>query len=127
MSTPHQIDRFVGRYTTCPDRTGKRQAEGGRRLHGKAENSEQASPLVSILTVCWNSAATIEQTIKSVGHQTYTNIEHVVVDGASTDGTLNILRKYESQIDYFVSEPDTGLYQAMNKALELARKALSEN
>ncbi|MDA7429610.1 glycosyltransferase [Primorskyibacter aestuariivivens] len=121
MSSQNQKDRFVGRYTTYPDRTGNRQAEGGRRLRGKTRSSDAGSPLVSILTVCWNSAATIEQTISSIGKQTYANIEHVVVDGASTDDTLNILRKYEGQIDYFVSEPDTGLYQAMNKALELAQ------
>ncbi len=121
MKTSDDEDGFVGRYTTYPDETGARQAEGGLRTRGQMRESRPDAPLVSILTVCWNSAETIEQTIKSVGKQTYGNIEHVVVDGASSDDTLNILRKYEDRIDYFVSEPDKGLYYARNKALELAQ------
>lgn len=115
---------FVGRHRAYPDLTGKRVAEGGRRLGGGPRSGTADEPLVTILTVCWNSAATIEQTIRSVREQTYGAIEHVVVDGASTDGTLDILRRHEEAIDYFVSEPDKGLYQAMNKGLELAQGEL---
>ncbi len=112
---------IIGRYTTYPDLTGARQAEGGRRVTGKLRASQPGAPLVSIVTVCWNSARTIEQTIRSVMQQSYDNVEHLVIDAASTDGTLDILRKYEDVLEYYVSEPDKGLYFAMNKGLELAR------
>ena len=72
---------------------------------------------VSIITVCYNSAKTIEQTIKSVFGQTYKNIEYIIIDGGSTDGTLDIIKKHESQLGYWVSEPDNGIYDAMNKGL----------
>lgn len=78
-------------------------------------------PLVSIVTVVYNGAAHVEQSIKSVLEQTYTNIEYIIVDGASTDGTLDIIKKYESKIHTFISEKDTGIYNAMNKGLKLAK------
>lgn len=118
MTTP---TGFAGRYHRYPDMTGKRLAEGGHRLQGHKAQSQDGLPLVTILTVCWNSAKTIEQTIKSVRAQTYGNIEHVIVDGASSDATLDIIRRYEDGIAYYVSEPDKGLYYAMNKAIELAQ------
>jgi glycosyltransferase involved in cell wall biosynthesis len=67
--------------------------------------------------VCFNSVATIEDTIKSVLSQCYKNIEYIVVDGGSTDGTLEILAKYQSQIAKCISEPDNGIYDAMNKGI----------
>lgn len=112
---------FVGRYTRYPDLMGKRKAEGGKRLRGELAKGRTDEPLVTIITVCWNSARTIEQTIRSVLDQTYRNIEYLIIDGASTDGTLDILHKYDAEIDYYLSEPDEGLYFAMNKGLELAR------
>lgn len=75
---------------------------------------------VSIITVCYNSAKTIEQTIQSVINQFYINIEYIIIDGGSTDGTLNIIKKYEDKISYWVSEPDDGLYDAMNKGISVA-------
>lgn len=121
--SPAQLtDRnFAGRYSRYPDTTGKRQAEGGWRLKGEVKTGMPDLPLVTIITVCWNSDKTIEQTIRSVAAQTYPNIEYVVVDGGSSDGTVDILRRHEPVIDYFVSEPDEGLYYAMNKGLELAQ------
>jgi glycosyltransferase involved in cell wall biosynthesis len=112
---------FVGTHTRYPDLTGKRQAEGGKRLRGDTRESCPDAPLVTIITVCFNSAKTIEQTFRSVCDQTYENIEYVVVDGASTDGTVDIIKAHEDLIDYYVSEPDNGLYYAMNKGLELAQ------
>ncbi len=112
---------FVGRYVTYPDKAAGRKSEGGRRLQGSVRKSSPDAPLVTIVTVCWNSAQTIEQTIRSVREQTYGNIEYIIVDGASSDTTLDIIRKYEADIDYYVSEPDDGLYYAMNKGLELAQ------
>jgi glycosyltransferase involved in cell wall biosynthesis len=76
---------------------------------------------VSIVTVCLNSADTIEDTIRSVREQAYEHIEHVIVDGGSTDGTVEIARKYNGRIKKFISERDDGIYDAMNKGLHLAQ------
>jgi len=72
---------------------------------------------ISIITVCFNSAETIEDTIKSVLSQDYKNIEYIVVDGNSTDGTLDIINRYKAKIARVISEPDNGIYDAMNKGL----------
>jgi glycosyltransferase involved in cell wall biosynthesis len=77
-------------------------------------------PLITIITVVFNGAKYLEDTIKSVINQTYPNIEYIIIDGGSTDGTLDVIKKYEDYIDYWVSEPDNGIYDAMNKGLELA-------
>ena len=77
-------------------------------------------PLVSIITVCLNSERHLERTIWSVLGQTYRKIEYIIVDGGSTDGTLDIIRKYENRISRWLSEPDQGLYDAMNKGVALA-------
>jgi len=74
---------------------------------------------VSIVTVCFNSAATIEDTIRSVRGQTYESLEHIIVDGGSTDGTQEIVSRYNGRIKKFISEPDRGIYDAMNKGLAL--------
>jgi glycosyltransferase involved in cell wall biosynthesis len=75
---------------------------------------------ISIITVCYNSAATIEKTIQSVANQTYTNIEYIIVDGNSKDGTLDIIKKQKDKITQWISEPDKGLYDAMNKGIAMA-------
>ena len=75
---------------------------------------------ISIITVCYNARATIERTLKSVTGQTYADKEFVVIDGGSTDGTLDILKKYEDKIDVLASEPDKGIYDAMNKGVAKA-------
>lgn len=73
---------------------------------------------ISIITVCRNSRKEIENTILSIYNQTHEDIEHIVIDGVSTDGTLEILEKYKDKISYFISEPDLGIYNAMNKGLK---------
>ncbi|PQJ72086.1 glycosyltransferase family 2 protein [Polaribacter butkevichii] len=75
---------------------------------------------ISIITVCYNSAKTIEKTFKSVANQTYTDIEYIVVDGGSKDTTLEIVEKYKKIVSQSVSEPDKGLYDAMNKGIKMA-------
>ena len=76
--------------------------------------------LVSIITVVFNGEKYLEETILSVINQSYGNIEYIIVDGGSTDGTLNFIKKYEDKIDYWISEPDNGIYDAMNKAISIA-------
>jgi len=75
---------------------------------------------VSVITVARNAASTIEDTLRSVDEQTYPNIEHILIDGASTDGTVPILRRYERVNRYWISEADRGTYDAMNKGIERA-------
>ncbi|MFC3353426.1 glycosyltransferase family 2 protein [Sphingobacterium zeae] len=75
---------------------------------------------ISIITVCWNSAATIEKTIKSVQSQDYTNLEYIIIDGQSKDSTLEIIKKYSHVVTKWISEPDKGLYDAMNKGIGMA-------
>lgn len=82
------------------------------------KQSYEDKPLISIITVVYNSEKYLEETIQSVIYQTYDNVEYIIIDGGSTDGTLDIIRKYENQIDYWVSEKDRGIYDAMNKGLQ---------
>ena len=77
-------------------------------------------PLISIITVVYNGEKYLEETIQSVINQTYDNVEYIIIDGRSTDGTLEIIKKYEDRIDYWVSEKDKGIYDAMNKGIELS-------
>ena len=76
------------------------------------------SPLISIITVVYNGEQFLEETIQSVINQTYKNIEYIIVDGGSTDGTVDIIKKYENNILYWVSEKDAGIYDAMNKGID---------
>ena len=75
---------------------------------------------ISIITVSYNAVTTIEQTISSVVNQSYPDIEYIIIDGGSTDGTVDVIRKYEDRIAYWVSEPDGGIYAAMNKGISVA-------
>jgi glycosyltransferase involved in cell wall biosynthesis len=80
----------------------------------------QETPLISIITVVYNGVTTLEQTMLSVIDQTYKNIEYIIIDGGSTDGTVDIIKKYEKHTAYWISEPDKGIYYAMNKGIEKA-------
>ncbi|WP_343531041.1 glycosyltransferase family 2 protein [Pedobacter sp.] len=77
-------------------------------------------PKLSVITIVYNNVKDIERTMLSVLNQSYPNIEYVVVDGASNDGTLEVIKKYENRIAKLISEKDNGIYDAMNKGLELA-------
>lgn len=75
---------------------------------------------ISIVTACYNSATTIRDTLRTIQMQTHQDIEHIVIDGGSTDGTLEILEQNKQHIAYLTSEPDNGLYDAMNKGISKA-------
>ncbi|MES2618278.1 MAG: glycosyltransferase family 2 protein [Bacteroidota bacterium] len=78
------------------------------------------NPKISIITICYNAEKTIEDTVKSVRNQDYPNVEYIIIDGASKDNTLGILEPYKSSINLLVSEPDKGLYDALNKGMKAA-------
>lgn len=77
--------------------------------------------LITIITVCYNAATTIEETVKSVSKQK-TNCQYIIIDGGSNDNTLEIINRYKSTVNILVSEPDKGIYDAMNKGWALANK-----
>ncbi len=77
-------------------------------------------PLISIITVVFNSVSLIEQTIQNIINQSYSHFEFIVIDGGSTDGTLSIIEKYKEDITHLISEKDTGIYNAMNKGVKLS-------
>lgn len=92
--------------------------EGGQRATGR---DADARPKVSIVTVVFNGAASLERTIQSVLGQGLPDIEYLIIDGGSTDGTLDIIRRYDDRLAYWVSEKDKGIYDAMNKGIALCR------
>ncbi len=75
---------------------------------------------ISIITATYNSEATIRDTLESVNAQTYPDIEHIIVDGASKDNTLDLVKKYGKRVSILISEPDKGIYDAMNKGIKAA-------
>ena len=70
---------------------------------------------ISIITACFNASKTISETLDSVGRQSHQSIEHIIVDGASTDDTMSIIENYRGRLSVVISEPDQGVYDAMNK------------
>lgn len=79
------------------------------------------SPLITIITVVYNGEKYLEETIRNVLNQAYRNLEYIIIDGGSTDGTVDIIRKYEDRISYWISEKDDGIYDAMNKGWAAAK------
>lgn len=97
-----------------------RNGEGGLRTKNYFKKDMSNKPLITVITVVFNAARYLEDTILSVLNQTYDNIEYILIDGGSRDGTIDILKKYEGQIDYWLSEKDGGIYDAMNKGINLS-------
>lgn len=110
-------------FIDLPGRNPDRRLLSGRRLQDRnppAAKDEQA-PLVSVITPCLNAAAHLDETLDAVAAQTYPRIEHIVVDGGSTDATLALLAKRAETLELVVSEPDRGIADAFNKGIALAR------
>ena len=101
-----------------------KRLSGGLRSEGIAKSSLVDFPLVSVITVVFNGEKYLEQTILSVINQTYKNIEYIIIDGKSTDKTHEIIKKYTDKIDFWVSESDKGIYDAMNKGIALSNGEL---
>ena len=98
-----------------------RFGEGGKRLKSQINQYDKNNPLISIITVTYNGEKYIEETFQSVFKQTNKNFEYIVIDGGSSDNTINIIKKYDSKIDYWVSEKDLGIYDAFNKGMQLCK------
>ena len=98
----------------------KNKTFGGLRTRGIFKNSSNIKPLISVVTVVLNGEKYLEEAISSVIKQTYDNVEYIVIDGGSTDRSLDIIHKYENYIDFWISEKDSGIYNAMNKGIALS-------
>jgi len=98
-----------------------RKGEGGLRTQGIFKKSYENQPLISVITVVFNGEKHLEETIQSIVNQTYANMEYIIIDGGSTDKTLEILKKYQDKIDYWVSEKDSGVSDAFNKGVRLSQ------
>ena len=114
---PDPCDKFET-VLLLPER-GARKGEGGLRKRGLFKSALPSKPLITVITVVFNGEETLEETIASVINQSYDNVEYIIIDGESTDKTLDIIQKYDGVIDYWVSEKDKGIYDAMNKGLSL--------
>jgi len=93
--------------------------EGGLRSRGILKASLPDKPLITVITVVYNGSQTLQDTIESVHKQQYDNIEHIIIDGGSSDASVDILKQYDHVIDYWLSEKDAGMYDAMNKGIAL--------
>tara|TARA_B100000989_G_scaffold209828_1_gene159149 strand:- start:12226 stop:13050 length:825 start_codon:yes stop_codon:yes gene_type:complete len=96
-------------------------SEGGLRLRNIYKKSEKNMPLITIITVVLNNEKYLEECLQSLHKQKYNNYEHIILDGCSTDNTLNIIKKYEDKIDYWCSKKDNGIYDAFNNGMMLAK------
>lgn len=99
----------------------KQMEQGGLRLSRSIKESENQDIEISFLTVVRNRCQSIERTIKSIIDQQHTSIEHIIIDGASTDGTTQIIKSFSPKIEYYISQPDRNLYQAINYGIEYCR------
>jgi len=95
--------------------------EGGLRTKNIFKNNKNDAPLISIITVVLNGEKYLEESILSLHGQKYNNYEHIIIDGGSTDKTLEIIKKYENKIDYWCQKKDKGIYDAFNLGMKLCR------
>ena len=95
--------------------------DGGLRKKGIIKKSTKDKPLITIITAAFNSEKYLEECINSLYNQEYTNYEHIIIDGGSTDQSLNIIKKYNDKIDYWSTKPDKGIYDAFNIGMKLSK------
>lgn len=119
LRTQYSETEVCGRYKTYPK--AEADKEGGLRTKGVYKEDTEDNPLITYITVVYNRESTLERCMKSVWEQTYKNVEYIIVDGNSTDGSLKLIEENADKIDYYISQPDTGIYNAMNKGISLAR------
>ena len=100
--------------------TGEKIEMGGRNKGSFKHRKDPFPPLVSIITATFNAEKDLEQCILSVLEQDYPHFEFIIIDGGSTDGTLDIIKKYDDRIAHWISEPDNGVFDALNKGIKLA-------
>ncbi len=117
LNEKHSTTRRLFRDSMLPE--NKSNWEGLRR-NGYYKKSLPTCPLVTIITVVKNDARNLEKTMRSILEQTYDNLEFIVVDGGSSDSTLDLIRAHTDMIDIWISEPDNGIYDAMNKGINMA-------
>jgi|TARA_B100000780_G_scaffold76992_1_gene51958 glycosyltransferase involved in cell wall biosynthesis len=94
--------------------------DGGLRKKNIFKSNKKNQPLITIVTAVFNGEKYLEESILSLHKQLYGNYEHIIIDGGSTDGTIDIIKKYEDKIDYWCTEKDKGIYDAFNKGMKLA-------
>jgi len=129
FSTTRLVTTEIIMFENCSDAAYKpavastdtqSKEEGGLRTQGYFKTSQTGKPLVTVVTVVFNGDEFLEETILSVINQDYDNVEYLIIDGGSSDMSLEIIRQYQHAIDYWVSEKDEGIYDAMNKGIDLA-------
>lgn len=111
-------ERRCGIYQTL--NKGKNDIDGGLRTKGIYKSDSDEFPLITYITVVYNRVNTLSDCMESIWAQQYPNIEYIIIDGVSTDGTRELIEKNADRIDYYISQPDTGIYNAMNKGVTLA-------
>jgi glycosyltransferase involved in cell wall biosynthesis len=116
----NDIEDVVERQMILNQGDSEQKIEGGLRMKGCNKIASLDKPLVSVITVVLNGFTHIERCILSVIQQTYDNIEFIVIDGGSTDGTLDVIRQYDNVISYWSSEKDNGIYDAMTRGIHIA-------
>jgi len=122
-STENRGNDSSASFAACPPLSWKpteSSISGGTRKKGFFKSSKPNLPLVSIITVVFNGDKFLKETIDSVLRQSYNNIEYIIIDGGSTDKTISIIQEYNEVVDYWLSETDKGIYDAMNKGISLA-------
>ena len=124
MITKITVKNISKQYLNIIKNMKRKKISGGLRKKGYLKKDKKNLPLVSIITVVLNNKKSLQQSINSVLNQSYKNYELIIIDGKSNDGTLDILKKNDSKIDFWISEKDKGIYDAMNKGIKMSRGSL---
>lgn len=120
MPTEQVNDNSISPVYFLPDNK-MRLGQGGKRLFYLGREEKGSTPEISVITVCLNDDNYLEKTIQSIIRQLDEKVEYIIIDGGSTDTSLDIIKKYEKSLEYWVSEPDQGISDAFNKGIALCR------